>query len=51
MINSKDVSKHKHKIDKHYKWAVEDENDMSSFYDYLPKAKMAKQYPFELDDF
>lgn len=33
------------------KWAVEDESDMSNFYEYLPKSKMAKQYPFELDDF
>ncbi len=24
---------------------------MSTFYDYLPKAKMAKQYEFELDEF
>ena len=25
-----------------YKFAIEDESDMSNFYDLLPKAKMAK---------
>jgi hypothetical protein len=34
-----------------YRWAIEDESDVSSFYDILPKSKMAKQYKFELDPF
>lgn len=36
---------------KDYRFSIEDESDMSDFYDQLPKAKMAKQFPFELDDF
>ena len=42
-MRTSDVAKNnKFKNDTGLKYAVEDQNDMSTFYDYLPKAKMAK---------
>ncbi|KAL4438755.1 hypothetical protein ABPG74_013428 [Tetrahymena malaccensis] len=32
-------------------WAIEDDQDVSTFQDKLPKEKMAINYPFELDNF
>lgn len=32
-----------------YQYAIEDESDLTNFYDLLPKEKFATQYSFELD--
>ncbi len=34
-----------------YKWAVQDNSDLSNFYEQLPRNKFALEYSFELDDF
>ncbi|CAD8144660.1 unnamed protein product [Paramecium octaurelia] len=53
IIKVQDIINNSNKLieDRDYRFAVEDETDMSNFYDQLPKAKMAKQFQFELDDF
>jgi len=34
-----------------YEWAIQDNLDLTNFYDLLPKSRFAIDYPFELDDF
>ena len=34
-----------------YQYAIEDESDLTNFYDVLPKEQFAFNYPFQLDEF